>query len=287
MNDNDNFFVVKAVHSRESFLCESPADEVLQTGDFVVADTPYGPDLCEMLGPISDRSCSNWKEVRRLLRKATAADLRTFEGNREREIELNSVVAERIERYGLNMRLVSAHYMLEDGKALILFTAERRIDFRNLVRDLVSVLHTRVELRQIGVRDETRTLGGIGVCGRTLCCNSVSDRLNPVSIKMAKAQNLSLNSQKISGACGRLMCCLDYEYEFYRSERKNYPPLGTQIGEGNARMRVVDMNMVRGVVTTASPDGSQRSIPVRCFQKDGRSWSLSADDCPAMKPLEV
>jgi cell fate regulator YaaT (PSP1 superfamily) len=140
------------------------------------------------------------------------------------------------------MKLVNAHYLLDEQKILFLFTAEIRIDFRELVKDLVSIFKTRIELRQIGVRDEARVIGGIGICGRVLCCNAITDKLRPVSIKMAKEQNLTLNSMKISGPCGRLLCCLSYEFEVYREARQALPAVGTRVRFEEEEFRVIETN---------------------------------------------
>jgi len=139
---------------------------------------------------------------------------------------------------------VSAHYLLDEQKILFFFTAENRVDFRDLVKDLVAVFKMRIELRQIGVRDEARVLGGLGICGRVLCCNCVTDRLRPVSIKMAKEQNLTLNSMKISGPCGRLLCCLSYEFDVYREARQQFPPVGTRIPYDGEEFRVAEINVL-------------------------------------------
>ena len=143
-----------------------------------------------------------------------------------REERAFALCREKIEARGLEMKLVSAHYLLDEQKILFFFTAENRVDFRELVKDLVSVFKMRIELRQIGVRDEARVVGGLGICGRALCCNAITDKLRPVSIKMAKEQNLTLNSMKISGPCGRLLCCLSYEFDVYREARQTLPVHG-------------------------------------------------------------
>ena len=160
-----------------------------------------------------------------MVRKATEADRRTVEENREKEKRAFQICQQKIQDHGLEMKLVEVEYNFDGSKILFFFTSEGRVDFRALVRDLAGVFHTRIELRQIGVRDEAKMLGGLGVCGRPYCCNAFLNDFHPVSIKMAKTQNLSLNPTKISGACGRLMCCLKYEQEAYEDVLKRTPKL--------------------------------------------------------------
>ena len=163
--------------------------------------------------------------LRPVVRKATEADRRTVEENREKEKRAFQICQQKIQDHGLEMKLVEVEYNFDGSKILFFFTSEGRVDFRALVRDLAGVFHTRIELRQIGVRDEAKMLGGLGVCGRPYCCNAFLNDFHPVSIKMAKTQNLSLNPTKISGACGRLMCCLKYEQEAYEDVLKRTPKL--------------------------------------------------------------
>jgi len=163
--------------------------------------------------------------LRPVVRKATEADVRAMEQNKDREARAFQICQEKIQEHGLDMKLVEVEYNFDGSKILFFFTSEGRVDFRALVRDLAGIFHTRIELRQIGVRDEAKMLGGLGVCGRPYCCNAFLDDFHPVSIKMAKTQNLSLNPTKISGACGRLMCCLKYEQEAYEDVLKRTPKL--------------------------------------------------------------
>ena len=174
----------------------------------------------------------------------------------------------------MDMKLVSVHYLLEDPKILFFFTAESRVDFRELVKDLVSVFKTRIELRQIGVRDESRVVGGLGVCGRAYCCHAVSDKLKPVSIKMAKDQNLSLNSLKISGPCGRLLCCLSYEHLFYGEQRRLIPPEGSRINWDGISWKVTEVNIVMGKIKLSTEEGRIAQLPVSAFEKDDGRWLI-------------
>ena len=205
---------LRLLYSHETFFAAYQG-ELLQSKSMVLVPTRYGRDLAQVIGSISRTGPQMLSEVTRIERRATPEDLEKSVNNRSYEREAFGICKEKIALHNLEMKLVSVHYLLEEPKILFFFTAENRVDFRELVKDLVSVFKTRIELRQIGVRDESREIGGLGVCGRGYCCHTVSDKLKPVSIKMAKDQNLSLNSMKISGPCGRLLCCLAYEHCFY------------------------------------------------------------------------
>jgi len=185
---------------------------------------------------------------------------------------------EKIQKNKLKMKLVGAHFLLIEPKVLFFFTSEDRVDFRSLVKDLVSVFRMRIELRQIGVRDEARILGGIALCGRDFCCHSVSDKLRPVTIKMAKEQNLSLNSVKISGPCGRLLCCLSYEFDFYEEEKFNYPCVGSKLKIGRDLMRIREINIISKEVKITSPSGAILSVPrdELSFNSEKNIWVVSS-----------
>jgi len=157
---------------------------------------------------------------------------------------------------------------------LFFFTSESRVDFRDLIKDLVGIFKIRVELRQIGARDESRVMGGMGPCGRCYCCHAVSDKLKPVSIKMAKDQGLSLNSMKISGACGRLLCCLAYEHLFYNEQRKVLPPDGCRVSWNGAQWRIAEVNAVMGRVRLADEEGRVVHLPASAFEKVEGRWSV-------------
>ena len=186
----------------------------------------YGQEnfIVETIEEVNDEDIM--QPLKSVIRIATEEDKRNEEKNREREKEAYEVCLEKIRKHELNMKLISAEYTFDNNKVLFYFTADGRIDFRELVKDLASVFRTRIELRQIGVRDETKIRGGIGVCGRPLCCHTYLSEFAPVSIKMAKEQNLSLNPTKISGVCGRLMCCLTNEQETYEELNSHLPAIG-------------------------------------------------------------
>jgi cell fate regulator YaaT (PSP1 superfamily) len=258
-------------YSNETFLAAWPG-ETLPCKTWVLSVTRHGKDMAQVVGPIQRRGAGS--DVARIKRLAVPEDLERMARNNELETGAFAVCREKIEARQLDMKLISVHYLLEDPKILFFFAAESRVDFRELVKDLVGIFKTRIELRQIGVRDEARVVGGLGVCGRTYCCHSVSDKLKPVSIKMAKDQNLSLNSMKISGACGRLLCCLAYEHGFYSEQRKLIPNEGTRLNYDETTWKVIDVNIVTGTVGIAAEDGRQLHLPAVDFEKTDGRWRV-------------
>ncbi len=198
-----------------------PAGVVLQKGDKVIVETARGLEYGEAVSDIKEvTDASVVAPLKTVVRKATAEDDLQLAENQRREAEAFTIALERIASHNLEMKLVDVEYTFDGSKIIFYFTAEGRVDFRDLVKDLASIFRTRIELRQIGVRDEAKMLGGLGTCGRVLCCSTFLGDFAPVSIKMAKEQNLSLNPTKISGLCGRLMCCLRYESELSDEPRK-------------------------------------------------------------------
>lgn len=259
---------------------ESPsAARTLTVGSYVLVSTRYGRDLCRVMGLIRNPGYVSSDEIARIERIATAVDLERKAQNEEKERHAFTVCQDRIAARRLPMKLVSAHYLLEEPKVLFFFTADSRVDFRELVKDLVSVFKMRIELRQIGVRDEARVTGGCGVCGRVLCCHGVTDKLVPVSIKMAKDQNLSLNSMKISGPCGRLLCCLAYEFGFYREARRSIPPEGARFQWDGVVFRVSEINVPAGKVRISGEDGRVLVVDASRFSQVEGRWALK--DPPA------
>ena len=186
--------------------------------------------------------------LRPVVRIASPADLKHAEENKAKEAEAFDICKKKITDHKLDMNLVEAEYTFDNSKLLFYFTSDGRVDFRDLVKDLASVFRTRIELRQIGIRDEAKLLGGLGVCGRPFCCSSFLSDFVQVSIKMAKEQNFSLNSAKISGACGRLMCCLRYEHETYEEAIKRTPPLGSTVKTENGNGVVIETNPLAGLI---------------------------------------
>lgn len=274
--ESTGYIVVRMLHTSETALCRLPDDMDLHTNDCVMVPTKYGSDLALVLGPVGEESLTQWKEVLEVDRVAGDQDLASYESNLELEYEAREVARAKIIATGLDMKLVSVHYLIDEPKIVFFFTADGRVDFRDLVKELVGRFRMRIELRQIGVRDESRVVGGKGVCGRSFCCHGVTDKLRPVSIKMAKVQNLSLNSMKISGPCGRLLCCLAYEYDFYRSERKTLPDEGHRVHFEGDVFRVVDVNVLTRQIRVVGGEG--RSIILKdndyFYDKQNSRWSL-------------
>ena len=262
---------LRLVYSKETF-CAAWSGESLEPGAKVLVPTRYGKDLAEVIDAMQHRGGHCQQAVTRIERIADDEDLSKAELNKQQANEAFDVCKKKINEHKLEMKLVSVHYLLDEPKILFFFTAESRVDFRELVKDLVSIFKTRIELRQIGVRDESRVLGGLGVCGRAYCCHSVSDKLKPVSIKMAKDQNLSLNSMKISGPCGRLLCCLAYEHQFYAEQRRLTPSEGTRINWDGAMWKVTEVNVIMGKLKLCTDDGRVAQLPATAFEKNDGRW---------------
>ena len=208
----------------------SPGEFEIKQGDHVIVETARGIEYGRVVSAskeVDDDSVV--QPLKSVIRIATEQDEKTVEKNRQKEKEAFKICQEKIRKHGLDMKLIEAEYTFDNNKVLFYFTADGRIDFRELVKDLAAVFRTRIELRQIGVRDEAKMLGGMGICGRKLCCNTFLSEFAPVSIKMAKEQNLSLNPTKISGVCGRLMCCLKNEQETYEYLNSKLPNVGEKL----------------------------------------------------------
>lgn len=271
----DNLFLAKLEYSSEGvYVTAEKNSSNLKKGDKVIIQTRYGKDLAFVLGKMNASVGVKKTDVVKIERVANDDDLRRYSELAEKEDEAFAVFKEKVAIHNLDMKLIAVHFLLEEQKALFFFSSENRVDFRELVKDLVSVFKMRIELRQIGVRDESRIVGGLGICGRPCCCHSISDKLAPVSIKMAKEQNLSLNSMKISGQCGRLLCCLSYEYNWYSEARKNLPSEGLHIYYDSTNFRITDVNPLTQLVKMLGEDGRLLEIPAKRFQKDGGKWRL-------------
>ena len=239
-----------------------PLDYDLETAMHVIVETARGVEMGTVLIP--PKEVDDDKVVQPLkpvIRIATDDDEKVIEKNKEKEAEAYVICKEKIAKHGLDMKLVAAEYTFDNNKLLFYFTADGRIDFRELVKDLASVFRTRIELRQIGVRDETKMLGGIGICGRELCCRSYLTDFVPVSIKMAKEQNLSLNPTKISGVCGRLMCCLKNEQETYEYLNSRLPSVGDSvITPTGMHGEVSGVNVLRQLVKVVVDNGEEKEL---------------------------
>ena len=235
-----------------------PAGFTCKQGDHVIIDTARGPEYGICAGgnhriPEKDVVAP----LRAVLRLATAEDEKTVARNRAEEKRAYEICQQKIAEHGLDMQLVSAEYAFDGSKILFFFTADERVDFRELVKNLASVFHTRIELRQIGVRDKAKMVGGLGICGRPFCCASFLDDFQPVSIKMDKTQNLSLNPTKISGTCGRLMCCLKYEQEAYEDLLRNAPKMDSFVDTPEGRGTVVEVELLRSRVKVRMEDSPE------------------------------
>ena len=269
----DPLYHLKLDYSSESLYATHPTLEIA-SGEYVLVPTRYGKDLALVMGKVRVPIGIRPDDVVEIERKADESDLSRAADFREREDQAFRVFREKVQQHRLDMKLIATHYLLDEPKILFFFSAENRVDFRDLVKDLVSIFKMRIELRQIGVRDESRITGGLGVCGRPYCCHSVTDKLRPVSIRMAKDQNLSLNSLKISGQCGRLLCCLAYEHDWYCEERKSLPNEGIRLFYDEANFRVTEVNPLTRMIRLLGEDGRVLEIPSsRMARVDGK-WRI-------------
>ena len=241
----------------------SPGDNEIKNGDHVIVETARGVEYgYVVLGSHEVEDKKVVQPLKPVLRMASPEDEEIERTNKEKEKEAFRICLEKIKKHELEMKLIDTEYTFDNNKILFYFTADGRIDFRELVKDLASVFKTRIELRQIGVRDETKIRGGIGICGRPLCCSSYLSEFIPVSIKMAKEQNLSLNPSKISGVCGRLMCCLKYEEETYEELNSRLPNIGDYVTtddglKGEVHSVSILRQLVKVIVTV---DGDEKEI---------------------------
>ena len=265
----------------------SPGKLEIKPQDRVIVETARGVEFGKVVtGPKEVEDDKITQPLKSVIRIANEEDYKKEEKNREKEKEAFNICLEKIRKHGLEMKLIDAEYTFDNNKVLFYFTADGRIDFRQLVKDLASVFKTRIELRQIGVRDETKILGGIGICGRTLCCHTYLSEFAPVSIKMAKEQNLSLNQTKISGVCGRLMCCLKNEQETYEELNRNLPGIGdivtTPQGVSGTVQSVNVLRQMVKIVVEVNDEKEIQEFPVRDLRfrpkrKKGKGGAGSAD----------
>ena len=226
-----------------------PSDFKINKGDSLIVETARGIEFGEcVINPKEVSENEIVAPLKSVLRIATEEDIKRHNENKAKEKEAFSICLEKIELHGLVMKLIDVEYTFDNNKVIFYFTADGRVDFRELVKDLATIFKTRIELRQIGVRDEAKMIGGLGPCGRPLCCSSFLGDFTSVSIKMAKEQNLSLNPTKISGICGRLMCCLNYEQETYEDIRKKMPRIGSIIKTERGQGEVVANNTIKETV---------------------------------------
>jgi len=234
----------------------------LEMGDYVIVEQERGSEygiVASEPHPLPEETTQK-KPVLRIVRKATAGDVHQIERNKKKVKELIDTCDKKIEEHKLPMKLVDAEYSFDRSKVMFYFTSDTRVDFRNLVKDLAGIFKARIELKQIGVRDEAKLLGGFGPCGETLCCAKFLKNFQPVTIKMAKEQNLSLNPTKISGLCGRLMCCLSYEYDSYKDLMKGMPRQGDKIKTKDGPGTVISVNALKKCVVAQLEDGRQVEV---------------------------
>lgn len=241
-----------------------PDDIELELEDAVIVETARGIEFGTVV--IAPREMDEEEftaPLNDVIRKATEEDILHQEENVKDEVEAFQICLEKIEKHKLDMKLIDIEFTFDNNKVIFYFTSDGRVDFRELVKDLASIFRTRIELRQIGVRDEAKMIGGLGPCGRTLCCSTFLGEFEPVSIKMAKEQDLSLNPTKISGICGRLMCCLKYEHDTYEEILENLPDLGTQVKTPRGIGRVVDTATLLEIVKVRlrTEDDTEEVIP--------------------------
>ncbi len=267
-------YALKLAYSCEGVFA-APGEFTLEPGENVIVPTRYGKDLARVLGKSKSPVGIKKDDIVQIERKATPADLQKAEDLKEKEKDAFKVFQEKVAAHKLNMKLVGVHFLIDEPKALFFFSADQRVDFRELVKDLVGVFKMRIELRQIGVRDESRITGGLGICGRVCCCHAISDKLRPVSIRMAKEQNLSLNSMKISGQCGRLLCCLSYEYDFYSESRKKLPQEGTRIFYDGVNFRITEINPLNSMIKLHGEDGRIIEVNSSRFVRENNHWKIN------------
>ncbi|MCI8601812.1 MAG: stage 0 sporulation family protein [Oscillospiraceae bacterium] len=254
----------------------SPGGLQISLGDRVVVETARGVECGQVV--IANRQVEDNAIVaplKKIMRLANAKDLAQLEENRRREEEAFQICQQRIQQRRLQMSLVDVEYTFDGNKILFYFTADGRVDFRELVKDLAGVFRTRIELRQIGVRDESKMLGGLGICGRPFCCSTFLGDFQPVSIKMAKEQNLSLNPAKISGSCGRLMCCLKYEQAAYEDLLRITPRVGAVVRTAEGNGVVIENNLLTGELKVAL-DKAPDAAPLQVNRKDVKLLSRSS-----------
>ena len=240
-------------------------------GDAVIVETVRGMEYGEVVTGVKEVGDEEiTPPLRRVIRIATPEDAQHQLDNRAREKDAMATCQKKVDEHKLQMKLVGCEYTFDNSKILFYFTSDKRVDFRALVKDLASQFHTRIELRQIGVRDEAKMMGGLGLCGRPVCCAQFLGDFQPVSIKMAKEQSLSLNPTKISGVCGRLMCCLKYEEDHYEATRKRMPRVGKEVITPDGAGIVIDLNILKETVRVRLPKGDsfeQKDYPLTDVQR--------------------
>lgn len=270
-----------------------PMDFKIEVGNHVIVETARGIEYGKVVQSVQEKNEEDViMPLKPVIRVATEEDDKIAKQNKDKEKKAFFICKEKIKKHGLEMKLIDTEYTFDNNKVLFYFTADGRIDFRELVKDLASVFKTRIELRQVGVRDETKMLGGIGICGRSLCCSTYLSEFIPVSIKMAKEQNLSLNPTKISGICGRLMCCLKNEQEAYEYLNSNLPNVGETVKTFDGlKGEVKSVNVLRQKVKIVIEQNDEReereySVNELKFKPKKKKFELASDELKELKGLE-
>ncbi len=268
-----------------------PDGTLLSIGESVIVETARGIECGQVA--MEERTLTDDEIVhplKKIMRKANEDDLKRVDKNKQKEKEAFEICLKKIEDHKLEMKLVDVEYTFDNNKILFYFTADGRVDFRDLVKDLAAVFRTRIELRQIGVRDEAKMLGGLGICGKPFCCSTFLGEFQPVSIKMAKEQGLSLNPTKISGTCGRLMCCLKFEQEAYSDLLKKTPKIGAVVDTPEGRGVIIDQNLLTGKLTVRmnrAPEAAPMMFSVKDVKtlRDGKI-KVEKSEIEKLKELE-
>ena len=270
-----------------------PLDFKIEVGNHVIVETARGIEYGKVVQSVKEKNEEDViMPLKPVIRVATEEDDKIAKQNKDKEKKAFFICKEKIKKHCLEMKLIDTEYTFDNNKVLFYFTADGRIDFRELVKDLASVFKTRIELRQVGVRDETKMLGGIGICGRPLCCSTYLSEFIPVSIKMAKEQNLSLNPTKISGICGRLMCCLKNEQEAYEYLNSNLPNVGETVKTFDGlKGEVKSVNVLRQKVKIVIEQNDEReereySVNELKFKPKKKKFELASDELKELKGLE-
>ena len=248
-------------------IYENPQEFPFKIGDYVIVEAEKGEDLgvVHQLGPMLERKCRH-SPLLKILRKPSPTEMEIYRDNKKKEIEAYKLCRQMVEDRGLEMKIVGVEYQFDGNKITFYFTADKRVDFRELVRDLANVYRVRIELRQIGVRDEAKRIGGYGVCGRKLCCTTFLNEFEPITTLCAKEQNLPLNPQKLSGLCGRLLCCLMFERDFYQQQSQKMPCIGTVYRTPKGQAQVVELDVFNETVTLEYAEHQSEKVPLKAVK---------------------
>ncbi|MDD7214650.1 MAG: stage 0 sporulation family protein [Clostridia bacterium] len=270
-----------------------PKGQEYKRGAIMIVETARGVEYGKVVVETKEVPDSEVVQpLKPVIRLATSEDIKKIKKDEERAVAAIKTANEKVAARGVKMKIIDAEYTFDNGKLVFYFTAANRVDFRDLVKDLASAFHSRIELRQVGTRDETRLLGGIAPCGREVCCASCLPDFRKVTIKMAKTQGLSLNPAKISGLCGRLMCCLEYENEYYSETYKKMPKIGSEVDTPDGKAIVVSNNMITLKITTKKPTGDggftykEYALAEIKVKKANKLEDIKDDDSKEMRDLE-